>query len=415
MNRLRKKLILVVFFSLLTVFVLVFGILNASLYLYFSSQEDSMIDIISMYDGSLPNVINFDEISLRKESIHINFDEESKYRTRFFVVCYDENYNLTITDTEHIAAVNNESAQQLAMNIIQKGKKSGYTVDNYRYKVIENDDENGGEIVFLDCIENLHAKNAVMRIAAFTSVSLIVFVTVVFGIFSKRVMKPFEENSRRQKEFITNAGHELKTPLSIISANAEVLELKNGKSSWTENIIDQTGRMSGLINELLTLSKMSEMEEMHTERVDYSDLVRHTLLSFSENINCKNVEAESQIEDGIELNANVGQISQLVSILVENAVKYVSENGIIRIKLEKNFRTAVLTVFNTAVIEEKINTTKLFERFYRLDESHSSETKGYGIGLSAAKQITDNHGGNISVKQTDDGLCFSVVLPRIRT
>ncbi|MDD3174520.1 MAG: HAMP domain-containing sensor histidine kinase, partial [Herbinix sp.] len=215
-----------------------------------------------------------------------------------------------------------------------------------------------------------------------------------------------------QKLFITDAGHEIKTPLAIISANADVLELIGGESEWITSIRNQTVRLDKLVKNLLTLSKLEEdNKKVSFTEFDLSETVARTASPFTTVAETKSKKLFMDIAQGKRLVGDESSIEQLVSTLVDNALKYSDEEGTIKITLSSYKKGIKLEVYNTTEEIDTENLDKLFDRFYRSDSSRSSETGGYGIGLSIAKSIVEAHHGKISVKSEDGrSICFTVLL-----
>lgn len=406
MKKLRKKMVFVVFLSAVSVFALTFIIVCLLLIIYNTYQADGMTQIISTNNGVVPKMQEYKKNTLDKIQNQIEFNEESAFRTRYFVVYFNDDMQSEKADLAHVASIDEVTAYEMAELALSKNKTVGY-IDEYRFRLSENSDGKN-IVIFLDCSENFASQRVADIILAAISILFTLLITFIFAIFSKRVLKPFEENSRKQKQFITDASHELKTPLAIISANAEVLEYKSGSNEWLCNITEQVSHMSGLINDLLTLSKMEEFDAgLEVENVNFSDVMNEIIISFSEVFKQKNVNLQTNIDSAIRLNGNKKQLTMLISILVENASKYVTDSGIIKISLTSSNRYTTFEIFNTAELDGGINLDSLFDRFYRPDGSRTSTTGGHGIGLSIAKKITSLHNGSISVRQVDNGICFT--------
>lgn len=235
-------------------------------------------------------------------------------------------------------------------------------------------------------------------------------------LVSGRMVKPIEETLDEQHEFISDVSHELKTPLAVINANAEALESESGENKWVGSIRSEALRMSGLINELLAASRLekSDMQKTFT-RTDLSSIVNETVMTFDAMAFERGALIDTDIHEGIFIEGSPEKLHQLAAILLDNAVKYVNENGRITVSLYTRFANTVLEVANTGSFIEKDKTKKIFERFYRIDESRTSEGKykSYGLGLSIARTIAEEHGGSISVssKRGDpDVTTFKVVV-----
>ena len=408
MKKLRKKIITGVFLSATVVFVLTIIIVSISMNAEVTRQADSMTDLIMKNNGSVPMKKELDKM----ENIRIyNFDEESPFRLRYFTVQYDEN-NQAVSNVEHIAAINQGTAVAMADIVMMHGKETGFYND-FRYRVSEDQ----RMVVFVDYTDEYASIDWIILFLSVLAIVFIVMITVVFYFLSKRIVKPFAENARMQKQFITDASHELKTPIAIISANAEVLAYKNGESEWLNNITTQVTRISELVGELLTLNRLEEVDEISDiETVDLSELTKTVAADFEEVFLSKNVRMDYDIQPDVTINGNADQLKRLVSVLVENASKYTSENGEIRISLKKEIRYTTLSLFNTCEIDMEADYQHLFDRFYRPDSSRTSATGGHGIGLSIAKRIAILHGGSIEAIPSDDGLTFAVKLSnRLKT
>lgn len=405
MKKLRKKIVLGVFLSATVVFVLTIVLASVALNTQVTYRADSMTKLIVQNNGIPPVKSEFEKMDDELGVRIADYNEESPYRLRFFTVFYDGN-DYVRCDISHIAAIDEISAVTMA-DAVRSGSETTGGYENFRYRVSDN----GNMVVFVDYSDEYSAIYWLTVLLAIIAIGFIIMITVVFYFLSKRIVKPFEENSRMQKQFITDASHELKTPLAIISANAEVLAYKTGENEWIDNITAQVDRVSGLVNELLTLNRLEEVEEItDIEPVDLSALLADTASSFDEMFQSKKVEREDNIEDDVILNGNQAQLERLFSVLVENAAKYVEENGTVRLTLKKDLRYTTFDIFNSCEIDKDVDYKHLFDRFYRPDSSRASSTGGHGIGLSIAKRIVTLHNGAIEAIPSDDGLTICVKL-----
>lgn len=406
MKKLRIRIVFTVFLCVVSVFMLTWFIVYLSLIGHNTSEADGMTKIISIYNGVVPKMQEYEKGNLEDEQNSVNFNEESAFQTRYFVVYFNDRMQIEKIDIEHIAAIDEDTARIMAENTVGGKTKVGY-IDEYRFRIVRNN-EGKNFVIFLDCREDFASQRVMSIILAAILILFTGLITLLFAVFSKRIFKPFEENSRRQRQFITDASHELKTPLAIISANAEVLMYKNGENEWIDNITDQVNRMGDLISELLTLSKMEELgEELEIEPVNFSTIVNETMNSFSEVLRQKKITVQMNIEPDIILNGNKKQLDMLVSILVQNASKYITESGVLKVSLKRTGKYTIFQIFNTAKLKADMKFKYLFDRFYRPDDSRTSVTGGYGIGLSIAKKIVSLHNGFISAKKVDGGICFT--------
>ena len=413
MKKLRLKMIGIVFASVVAAFMVMTIILVMCFGAYRNRQADQITAMISENNGTVPQLKDYKQQQKNSQAFERyfnNYNEDSSYRTRFFRIFLDEDKKVTNVNMDHIAAVDVKKAVRMTkMAMLRRGKVG--LVGSYSYRK-EYKDGQVRSIIFLDCKENQSFYHLAVTITITVSTLLTCLITVIFAIASKRAVRPFEINSNRQKQFITDASHELKTPLAIISANAEVLQYKGDGNEWTQNIIDQTKHMGKLINQLLVLAKLDEVQEKsEKQEADLKLLLEETTRPFEEVATQKKVTLKLHLEEGVTIRVNREQIAQLVSILTENAAKYVNDGGKIVWRLTKTQHGAVLVVKNTTE-KELPDTKRMFDRFYRSDSSRSSKTGGQGIGLSIAKKIVDSHKGSITAKAGDGVVTFRVSLPK---
>ncbi|WP_458009067.1 sensor histidine kinase [Jutongia sp. SJQ-6] len=413
MKKMRLKMIGIVFASVVAAFMVMTIILVMCFGAYRNRQADQITAMISENNGTVPQLKDYKQQQKNSQSFERyfnNYNEDSAYRTRFFRIFLDEDKKVTNVNMDHIAAVDEKKAVRMTKMAMLRRRKVGL-VGSYRYRK-EYKDGQVRSIIFLDCKENQSFYHLAVTITITVSTLLTCLITVIFAIASKRAVRPFEINSNRQKQFITDASHELKTPLAIISANAEVLQYKGDGNEWTQNIIDQTKHMGKLINQLLVLAKLDEVQEKsEKQEADLKLLLEETTRPFEEVATQKKVTLKLHLEEGVTIRVNREQIAQLVSILTENAAKYVNDGGKIVWRLTKTQHGAVLVVKNTTE-KELPDTKRMFDRFYRSDSSRSSKTGGQGIGLSIAKKIVDSHKGSITAKAGDGMVTFRVSLPK---
>lgn len=406
MKKLRRKIILGVFFSVLVVFALTVVVIGTALNMHLSDRSDSITKLINNSDGELPSKHEYDKMS-KEEQIHLyDFDDESRFRMRYFVVYFDSKYNVKSVKTDHIAAVDKTTAGEMASDVLYESNTTGYYGD-YRYRYSEDTNS----VIFLNISGDAEGIRIIMIFISIVALIFVLLITVIFYFLSKRIVKPFEENSRMQKQFITDASHELKTPLAIISANAEVLAYKDGENEWINNITAQVERIGGLINELLTLNRLEEIDTVvDIEPVNLSELIYTVSADFEQVFKGEEVSVKYDVQPNVVINGNRNQLERLISVLVENASKYISAGGEFRITLKKEMRYTTLSVFNTCEIDPNVDYKYLFDRFYRPDSSRTSGTGGHGIGLSIAKRIATLHNGSIAAVPQVDGLSFNVKL-----
>lgn len=412
MKNLRVKMVLVAFISSVTVMaILAFGV-YLTLAWYNADQADAMTSLISYGGGVIPSGQGFSESEFEITTRYrIRLDAESAFRKRYFVVYLDENQNVTRIQTDHIASISEEEARNYCAETLLRKRETGYYME-YRYRVEKEESEGGTSVIFLDCRDAIYAQNAMLIRILVIALFFALCMTLVFAIFSRKILEPFDRNQRMQKQFITDASHELKTPLAVISANADVLKYKGGDNEWVENITSQTQRMARLINQLLVLARMEEMgDRIEKEPVNFSEIVNGSVAKLREIFAQKNVTLETEIAPDVTITANRNQMENLCDILIENASKYVDENGkaVVRLSVSAGKRVT-FSVSNTAEQAGYMDCEKIFERFYRTDQSRTSSTGGHGIGLSIAKRIVEQHKGSIAATTKDGEVTFTVRL-----
>lgn len=238
------------------------------------------------------------------------------------------------------------------------------------------------------------------------------FITVLILVitFSKIVLRPVAQSYEKQRQFITDAGHELKTPLTIIDANTEVIEMENGESQWTKSIRNQVERLTSMVGQFITLSKMEEKNEnFHKTDISLNIILNESLEPFDAVFLSKNIKINTFSEKDIHISGDEKLLRQLFEILIDNAAKYASENSTFSISMKRKSRKNMLTFENESNTISERNLDILFDRFYRTDASRNSATGGSGIGLSVAKSIVTLHGGTIHAK-SDDGKKIQIII-----
>jgi len=390
-------------FSLLCVIVVGMNLINYSSVV---GEADMILSVISRNKGMFPN--NGKDHGNR---LPMNMSPETPYESRFFTVIMKENGTVLQTEMSKIAAVNSEEAKEYAKKAFEFNKQNGF-IEKFRFKKsVEN---NILRITFLDCGRSLDSFYVFLESSI--TMALVGFIIVFFVIlfFSDRIIQPIAESYEKQKHFITDAGHEIKTPLTIINANIDILELELGKNEGISEIKQQTNRLKSLTNDLVLLARMEESEKT-LQKIDFpiSEVALETVAPFRVLALQQNKEFTCSIEPMLTLNGNTKSIEQLISILMDNALKYSPFGGTVSIEIFKQNKSIHLSVFNTTAYEVKSeNLQYVFDRFYRTDSSRNSETGGYGIGLSVAQAIVSAHSGKIYAS-SNDGYSFRVtaILP----
>ena len=406
----RKIKIKFIILSMTALFVLLSLIvtgMNVVNYNAVVKESDDILAVLSKNRGAFPDLDDG-----KKEIVPPNMSPETPYESRFFSVLMNGDGDVIQANTSRIKVVDTQMAIEYANQAFQEKKSRGF-IGSYRF--VRNSEENTIRITFLDCGRKINAFHTFLfaSIAMASAGYAAFFVVILF--FSGRIIRPIVESYEKQKRFITDAGHEIKTPLTIIHADVDVLEMEFGENEWLDDIQKQTKRLSALTNDLVYLSRIEESDDaMQMIEFPFSDVVSEAAASFQALAQTQEKSFRCDIQPMLSYVGNEKAIRQLVNILMDNALKYSPSRGTVSIQAEKQGRQIQLTVFNTTltpVPKDQLNL--IFERFYRIDSSRSTQTGGYGIGLSVAKAIVSAHKGKIrAVTQDGQSLEITVQFPQ---
>ncbi len=334
-------------------------------------------------------------------------DKEPGYQlSTFYSVAFGEDETVLAIDTGEKEVYSDEELVDIAGEILSEGKVLGRT-DHLTYIVSARP---GYTLVaFMDNTVSESSLGTLLRNMLIVGGMALIVLFFISLIISKQIVRPLEENDRQQRQFISDASHELKTPVAVIDTNSELLTREIGENEWLANIRYENERMGGLVRQLLDLSR-AENTEIPMEQVDFSRVVTGETLALETLAFDRGRVFKTEIEDSIILTGSRTQLTQLASILLDNAIRHSTGNGI-GISLKRQGHHAVLSVINDGdqIPQDKLE--HLFDRFYRVDEARSSEGQHYGLGLSIAKAVAEKHGGSISVSCQDGKILFTVSVP----
>ena len=404
LKTLRRKFIWSAVLSFASAIILILGIINAVNYYNVMMNMDARIDmLLKEPDQTMDGRKEPNNPSRRWDGGFFGFggriSDEAKFDSRYFTVTLNQNGTVVDINTGKIAAVDSEDAEMLANTLYKRNLNKGM-VDTYRFRMLKEGENT--TYFFLECSRELNTFYSFLSVSIVAALIGLCVVTVLIVVCSKMAMAPVAESYDKQKRFITDASHELKTPLAVINAANEVTELETGETEWTQSIHKQIARLTSLTEKLVMLSRMDEESyRPNTAEFSLSEAVRETADSFAPIAQYKNKDYTVEIEDGIRYEGDENALRQLVSLLVDNAMKYSDEGGKIRVSLKKSGRNTELKVENTTNGIQKGDQSILFERFYRADASRNSATGGHGIGLSVAKAIVTSHKGKITAVSPD--------------
>ena len=392
-KKLRIRFALTVILSALLILVVLIGTINIVNYRRVISDSDRELDMFTR-PVDIPNL-----------------PPMMMPKTNVYSAVYDDSGKLIDSFATWNSMYANQTMEDYALEVLSGSKERGFIGDCRFAKQVQN---GGTLVVLVDCGPGLSSFRTFLRSSILLSLGCLVIVSIAAVIVSGRAVKPVAESYEKQKRFITDAGHEIKTPLAIINADADVLLSELGDDNeWVNDIKTQTRRLSSLTNNLIRLSKMEEgREALKYTKVDLSSLVTEQVNSFKSIASSDDKELVLNCDETVKIEGDVDSLRELVSILVDNAVKYSPEGEKIDISCcSENGKAIIKTSNKTSQPLDEDEIGKLFDRFYRADPSRNSDKGGFGIGLSTAKATAEAHGGNITAGKDGDRITFTVNLP----
>lgn len=409
-RRLRCTFVMVSVCSVAAVLFVILGVVNWMNYRQVVEDVDRILDILAENNGSFPERgVPEEEPERDRRGAPPGISPETPYESRYFTVYFNEDEDVIRADVGRIAAVNESEAAAYAEEVNKRPGNRGFLHD-YRY--VKTDEGGTPMVIFRDCGRSLAQVRGFLTVSASVAAAGTGAVFLLLILFSKRAVKPYVESYEKQKRFITDAGHEIKTPLTIIDADAEIIALETGENEWVEDIRKQIQRLKELTEDLIFLSKMEERRG-DAECVEFpiSEVALETARSFQSLAMLQGKMFESCVEPLVSYTGEMKNIQRLFSILLDNALKYSPEGGRISFRLERRGRNIYINVSNTADFISREHLAHLFDRFYRVDASRNSQTGGHGIGLSIAKAIVSAHKGRITAASPDGkSLTIQVIL-----
>lgn len=438
-RRLRRKFILVAMGAVTAVLALIIAGINIVNYSHVCKTADARLDYILAGKGSIDwtdgaksdpgggkdvagsggaaaGENGDDGAGINLEHVPIRHFEgmtaESPFDTRYFTVTISGGQVVDI-NTARIAAVGTKRASRIASELHSKGWTSGFS-GNYRYTARVQGEET--TYVFVDCSRELASFRSFLSASVAISCIGWLAVLAIVTVASGAVIRPMVESYSKQKRFITDASHEIKTPLAVIDAANEVQEIESGESEWTQSIHEQVARLTALTERLVFLARMDEGSAGFTmAAIDLSEAVDKAAAPFESVAVSRGKRLSMSIASGVRAHADVAAVAQVVELLLDNATRYASEGSVIELSLRSVSRgagkgAAELVVTNAVDELPEGDLDRLFDRFYRADVSRSSKTGGSGVGLSVVRAIAEAHGGFATVSGHDHQITFTVRL-----
>lgn len=403
-QRLRRKFILVSIGALLVVIVTLVGGLASISYYRAHQQIDTVLTILSQKHDQLNSEDTKQQFQQR---FGPKFNREGIYQYRYFTATVSaDGQDVSKIDDTHIMTVPRNKITTIAKQVNQRGDRKGtihYNKNTYAYQVnrLPNGDST---ITFLDSSIIMTTTNEIIKSGIYLGGFSLLLFALVLALFSKRAIRPVEQAEQRQKEFITNAGHELKTPLAVISANTEMDEMMNGENEWTRSNKQQVEHLTRLIGHLISLARFQENANIDLAATNISQIVKEASDSFTTVITHEDKEFHSIVAPDLTIMANRRYFYELISILLDNANKYCDPHGKVTLSLQKSphGKYALFAISNSYADGKDVDYHKFFERFYRHDQSHHhGKQDGFGIGLSMALELVNTFNGKINAQYKD--------------
>lgn len=408
----RRKIVVAIMSVLVLLWVGTLGVIYASSYIEMSRRNESMMTahaemyMLSNQFDDMPPIIPKPDNG--KDRFNPTFAESPMFQLSTFytvAISYDGGV-LEVRNSQPNVHSDND-LKELADKII-KGNKTKGTDNNLTF--YKADKQGYTLVVFMDnTVINENAATLFRYTLIFGGIALIAF--YFLSVFlARKIVEPLEKSYKKQKQFISDAGHELKTPVSVVSANAELLSREIGENQWLNNILYENERMGMLVGQLLELAR-TESVTPQMEHIDFSRLTQGEALPFESVAFEKGLRLICDAENDITVEGNSSQLKQLVSILLDNGIRHSINGDTVNLRLTKEHGYAVLSVINKGEEIPEEHRKQIFERFYRVDEARNGEDKHYGLGLAIAKSITEAHKGHIEVLCYNSLVEFKVTLP----
>ena len=398
MNKLKNK-VFVVLITILTSFLLVLVIIFN--YQNYQREYTEVNDNLSNIEKEYRQAFFIQDLSN-------GFGRPFFLDTNVYIVSFDNDFNIIEIISYTKDNTNSGTIKDNAIKFINTGKDKkigNLYFSKYSYLLDKNNN-----LIIIDNSNINHRLNSLLRFSVLIFILLEVLAGYISIMLTRWLVKPVEEAFNKQRQFVFDASHELKTPLAVIIASAEMLEKNPKEKKWLSNIKSEADRMNKLVINLLELAKTESLpSKLKYSTVNLSKEIERSILTFEGLVFEKNLEIDYDIEDNIEFSCDLDKIKELLSILLDNAIKHSYDNAKIRVNLFKEKENIIIEVINNGDDIPKDKQNKIFERFYRVDEARNRNENRYGLGLAIAKNIVDIHQGKISVTSSNNYTTFKVI------
>jgi len=388
---LKRRFIIFTMMAVTCLLLFIVLAINSLNWMMLERQSDAVLETLVDADGAFQKM-DFD----RPPPFSRPLNMDRMRASRFFIVHSDPNGNIVDVNIDQISAIDRETAKSYALEVLKSDDTSG-RVHGYKFAVKQLGPNTF--TFFMDTSEQ--SENFRMVLFASTAIAVLcwVILLIIVILLSGKVIRPVLVGMEKQKQFITNAGHEMKTPLAIIQSNNDTMALIHGENKYNVHIRNQTKRLNVLMSNLLTLAKLDEEIPLSTETVNISDVAGELLPAYTEDAQARNLRFTVQIEPDIVIQTNKDSFRQMLTVLLDNAIKYTPDGGSVRLSLARDGKHIQIIEENTCDPSLEPDPERLFERFYRGDAARTQkESFGYGIGLSAARAICENFDGKLTAE-----------------
>lgn len=408
-RKLRIKFIATATLAITLILTFFLVLMNSIVYTQTEDNIHTVLSILTKNEGELPIT---DEV---KESLtEKNIQEGIVYNFQYFSVREKENdYAISLTNVQSLTEA---EVKSFLPNILKRQETYGSITHKGRYFTYQVSQSTTGKLlVFFETTNYIRERDTLLQVSIWLALASLLLLILLFTLISGIVIRPFIKNYEKQRMFITNAGHELKTPLAIISANTELQELMEGETEWSISTKEQTERLNHLIGRLIRLARLEEQEDIKLAPQNISLIAEKVATDFAPLFTKEDKNFESLIEADIIEKVAQEEFYELLSILLDNARKYCDPAGTIRLTLKRKAyllrKRTCITVSNDYKDGQASNIKRFFDRFYRAETSHNNQTaSGYGIGLSMAQHLVSLFRGKIFVTYKKQVITFTVWL-----